>query len=231
MNSTQAGQLIAFSGIDGAGKSTQIAALRDFLCSNGWKVARVTLWDDVAILSRFRAGVSLRVLANNKKSIETPLLRSDKNVRTWYLTFIRSAFYLLDALHLRVIVARLIRSGADFIILDRWSYDQLVHIKSRNWLARKYIQAVFAFAPSPDVAFVLDARPEDAFRRKPEYPLPFLHEYRHDFLALKSFVPRLQVISPGSIDEVHHRILERAMDTSARTAANSFNQSPESMAQ
>ena len=149
MNSTQAGRLIAFSGIDGAGKSTQIAALRDSLCSRGQRVKQITFWEDVAILARFRAGVSLRVLANSNESDEIPL-RNDKNVRAWYLTLIRSAFYLLDALHLRTVVRRLMRSGTDFIILDRWSYDQVVHIKSRNWLARLYIQTVFVLAPSPD---------------------------------------------------------------------------------
>lgn len=227
MNSTQAGRLISFSGIDGAGKSTQIGALRDALSSRGWKVAQVAFWDDAAILSRFRAGVSLRLLANSNRS-EGADFRNDKNVRAWYLTLIRSAFYLLDAFHLRVVVGRQMRSGAHFIILDRWSYDQLVHIKSRNWLARTYIKAVFTLAPSPDVAFVLDASPHDAFQRKREYPLAFLHEYRQEFLALRSFVPRMQIISPGSIDEVHRRILESAVDQSVRSCDNSVNQSPES---
>jgi thymidylate kinase len=227
MNSTKAGRLIAFSGIDGAGKSTQIAALRDSLSSRGWKVAQIAFWEDAAILPRFRAGVSLRVLANRKDSEEIAL-RNDKNVRAWYLTLIRSVFYLLDAVHLRAVVGRRMRSGADFIILDRWSCDQVVHIKSRNWLARAYIKAVLTIAPSPNVAFVLDAMPDDAFRRKPEYPLAFLHEYRQDFLAMKSLVPGLQIISPGSIDEVHRQILEGALHDPARSSARCVNQSPES---
>jgi thymidylate kinase len=227
MNSTQAGRLIAFSGIDGAGKSTQIAALRDSLSSRGWKVAQIAFWEDAAVLPRFRAGVSLRALANSNECEEIPL-RNDKNVRVWYLTLIRSVFYLLDALHLRTVVDRLMRSGADFIILDRWSYDQVVHIKSRNWMARAYIKTVLALAPSPNVAFVLDAIPEDAFRRKPEYPLAFLHEYRQDFLALKNFVPGLQIISPGPIDEVHRQILEGALHEPAQPCADGVDQSAES---
>lgn len=211
MNSTQAARLISFSGIDGAGKSTQIAALRDSLSSHGWKVVQLAFWDDIAILSRFRAGVSLRVLTNRRDSRETSL-RNDKNVRAWYLTLIRSAFYLFDAFHLRAVVRRTMRSGTDFIILDRWSYDQLVHIKSSGWLARTYIKTVLALAPSPNVALVLDAAPDEAFRRKPEYPLAFLHQYRQDFLALKSFVPGLQIISPGSVDEVQRRIYESVVD-------------------
>ena len=223
MNSTQTGRLISFSGIDGAGKSTQIAALRDSLSARGWKVVQLAFWDDAAILPRFRAGVSLRVLVNSRDSQESSL-RNDKNVRAWYLTLIRSAFYLLDALHLRGVVRRTMRSGPDFIILDRWSYDQLVHIKSRRWLARTYIKTVLALAPSPDVALLLDAAPDEAFQRKPEYPLAFLHQYRQDFLALKTFVPRLQIISPGSIHEVQRRILESVVDDDLPSLHHNVNQ-------
>jgi len=223
-------RLIAFSGIDGAGKSTQIAALRNSLSARGWKVSQVAFWDDAAILPRFRAGVSLRMLSSAQEA-SAASLRKDKNVRAWYLTLIRSVFYILDALRLRAVVARLKRSGADFIILDRWSYDQLVHIASRNWLARAYIRTVFVLAPSPEIPLVLDAVPEEAFQRKPEYPLPFLREYRQAFVALKKFVPRLRIISPGSADEVHRRIIESVVEeqpvrVSAMNAINPARQEP-----
>jgi len=131
-------RLISFSGIDGAGKSTQIAGLHDALSRRGWKVSGIAFWEDAAMLARLRAGASLRWLANEKEvegKGNVPL-RRDKNVRAWYLTLVRSAFYLLDALSLRAAVARVARSGSDYILLDRWTYDQLVHIQSRNCLAR-----------------------------------------------------------------------------------------------
>lgn len=211
-------QLISFSGIDGAGKSTQIAALHDALSQRGWKVNEIAFWDHAAILARFRAGVSLRLLANEVECNGNVPLRRDKNVRAWYLTLVRSAFYLLDALSLRVAVARVARSGSDYIILDRWTYDQLVHIKSRNFLARAYIKVILALAPSPDLPLVLDASPDAAFKRKPEYPLEFLNEYRQSFLAMKKFVPKLQIVPPGSIDEVRTRILEAVLNSSGARA-------------
>ena len=211
-------QLISFSGIDGAGKSTQIAALHDALSERGRKVNGIAFWDDAAILARFRAGVSLRLLGNEVECNGNVPLRRDKNVRAWYLTLVRSAFYLLDALSLRAAVARVARSGSDYIILDRWTYDQLVHIKSRNFLARAYIKVVLALAPSPAVPLVLDASPDAAFKRKPEYPLEFLSEYRQSFLAMKEFVPKLQIVPPGSIEEVRTRILEAVLNSSDASA-------------
>jgi thymidylate kinase len=215
MKHNQVARLISFSGIDGAGKSTQIAALSAALSAHELKVARIAFWEDVAILPNFRAGVSLRMLRGREEREQVPSLRNDKNIRAWYLTLVRSAFYLLDAFHLRQVVARLQRAGADFIILDRCSYDQLVHIRPHHSLARAFIRTVLAASPEPEVAFVLDVSPEDAFRRKPEYPLAFMHEYRQAYLNLREFVPQLKVIAPGSVEEVHKQIVQCVLDNTS----------------
>ena len=207
MNPQPVGQLITFSGIDGAGKSTQIAALYEALSARKFKVATVAFWEDAAILPYLRAGSSFRILRSKPEPEHSIALRHDKNVRAWYLTLLRAGFYALDALNLRRVVGRLQRSGAHFIILDRCSYDQLVHIRARHWLARVFIRMVIKMSPLPTVAFMLDASPEAAFQRKPEYPLAFMHEYREAFLSLREFVPKLNIIAPGSVEEVHRQIL------------------------
>jgi thymidylate kinase len=96
----------------------------------------------------------------------------------------------------------------DFIIFDRYVYDLLVQIAPRHWYTRQYNRALIAIAPTPHLAFILDASPDEAFRRKPEYPLEFMHEYRHAFLRLHDFVPQLVVIPHGTVEDVQHRILE-----------------------
>ncbi len=45
---------VSFSGIDGAGKSTQIDALRSQLIEAGLRVRLITFWDDVARLKGIR---------------------------------------------------------------------------------------------------------------------------------------------------------------------------------
>ena len=201
------GWIVTFSGIDGAGKSTQIESLSNKLTEQGFRVVRVTFWDDIAVLSRFRAGISLRTLRNKRSRDYSPSLRNDKNVHAWYLTLARSIFYFLDCLRLRRAALRLRKSHSDFILFDRYIYDQIVQLRSRHWLARAYARLLAGIAPTPDYAFILDASPDDAFGRKPEYPLSFMHEYRRAFLALRELVPELIVIAPGNIAEVQRQIV------------------------
>ena len=61
----------SFSGIDGAGKSTQIANLRARLQDAGMRVALITFWDDVARLKRIREGAG-HTLFKGEKGVGSP---------------------------------------------------------------------------------------------------------------------------------------------------------------
>ncbi len=201
-------QIVTFSGIDGAGKTTQIKCISAHLVRQGYRVARVSFWDDVAFMSKLRADVSLTVLQKQPTPRQPFPLRNDKNVQTWYLMVVRAIFYLLDTLRLRRIVSQLRTGDNDFVIFDRYLYDQLAQFQSRRGLARAYIRLLVGFAPKPDFAFILDALPDEAFTRKPEYPLAFMHSYRSAFLGLSEYVPRLVVIAPSSVENVRKVILQ-----------------------
>ena len=205
--SRHATQIVTFSGIDGAGKTTQIDRISTHLVDQGYSVSRVSFWDDVAFMSKVRASVSLAVLRNQPPPLRYATLRNDKNVRTWYLTFVRAIFYFFDTLCLRPVLSQLRAGNSDFVIFDRYLYDQLAQIQSQSWLARAYIRLLVSLAPKPDFAFVLDAFPEEAFARKPEYPLDFMYGYRRAFLGLSTFVPQLIVIAPSTVEHVGRVIL------------------------
>jgi thymidylate kinase len=142
------------------------------------------------------------------------VLRNDKNVFAWYLTLARSILYLFDALSLSRVVSRWRTGDVDFVIFDRYLYDQLAQIRSRRWIARAYSRLLVYLAPKPDFAFILDASPDEAFARKPEYPLDFLYTYRSAFLRLRAFVPQLVVVPPSSVEDTQREILNHLSDGS-----------------
>jgi thymidylate kinase len=201
--------LISFSGIDGAGKSTQIERLRKNLENSGANVLLLTFWDNVVFLPRFRAGVSHRVLGGEVGvgSPEKPVRRNDKNARRWYLSLARCVLYLSDVLNLRRVVARAKQHEVDVIIFDRYIYDQVANAPS-NWVGRAYVRLLLKFAPKPDLAILLDADPEAALKRKPEYPLDFLRRYRNSYLGLAAMSPEMAVMFPDTVDAVERKITQ-----------------------
>lgn len=204
-------RFVSFSGMDGAGKSTQIAALRSRIEETGRTVRVITFWDDVATLTQLRE-VSGHKLFKGDKGIgspDAPINRRDKNVRSGPMTLVRFFLYTLDALSLRRVVKKALRSDAGFIICDRYAWDELANLTLSNPLVRAYVRIVTAIVPTPDVSYVLDADPVLARARKPEYPIDFLHLCRDAYMRLSRLIGCLTVIPAGSVEEVAQRILEK----------------------
>ncbi len=200
--------IISFSGIDGAGKSTQIERLCSRLFRSGVPFARLALWDDIVPLARWRSRFSHRILKSERGvgTPEKPVKRLDKNVRPWYLTMLRGALYLFDALCLRHVIQRSRGSDLRLLVFDRYIYDQLANIPL-NRIGRVYVQVVLKIVPAADIAFLLDAEPQAAFDRKPEYPLQFLTEYRLSYLNLQRLIPEAALVSSAGLDSVEQSIL------------------------
>jgi thymidylate kinase len=201
--------LITFSGIDGAGKTTQIEHLSSRLQNQGLRVSRLCFWDHVAVWSEMRAGVGHRTLsarAAKDTTRQTFSPKNNKHVRKWYLNLARWGFYLLDVARLRRLLAGAALRNADVVIFDRYIYDQIANIYSPSWAARSYSRMLLQVAPRPDLAFIVDASPDAAFARKPEYPLEFVRRNRQNFLQLKEMVPQLTIIPGAAEDEVRKEI-------------------------
>ena len=201
--------LVSFSGIDGAGKTTQIEKLTRCFRHVGFRVWLVAYWDDVAMFRRMRENLGHAILKGDQGvgSPGRPIQRRDKNVQTWYLLPIRIALCFLDALRLRSVWSRIRRKhDADVVIFDRYLYDQLANLDMNNPVVRVCVQTLIRIVAHPDLAYLLDADPPLAYARKPEYPQEFLRCNRENYLALSSLAG-LAVIPPGSLQEVESRIL------------------------
>jgi thymidylate kinase len=194
-------RIVSFSGIDGAGKSTQIAALEGWLRAAGVRTRVVTFWDEVVVLSRFRESASHKAFGGDKGigTPEQPIHRRDKNVSSWTVVAARFFLYTLDAISLRLQLRRINKSNTEVVIFDRYIYDELANLPLHNLLARVFTGWILQFTPPPDAAYVIDADPEQARARKPEYPLEFLRQNREAYLALSRMDGRMIVTEASSI--------------------------------
>jgi thymidylate kinase len=203
-------RFVSFSGIDGAGKSTQIETLHARLNEVGLRVLLVAFWNDVARLTRIRE-VTGHTLFKGDKGVGTPtkpVNRRDKNVQSWYMTAVRFWLYFVDAVSLRIVVAKTLKADADVVIFDRYLYDELANLSLCNRLARAYVRLLLMFVPQPDISYLLDADPVQARARKPEYPLEFLHSSRASYLTLSELVGGMTVIAPQPVQDVERQVLQ-----------------------
>jgi thymidylate kinase len=204
---------VSFSGIDGSGKSTQIDALSSRLRQQGLRVESIRFWDDVAKLKGIREASGHKIFKGDKGvgSPEAPIERRDKNIQTPFMTAVRLFIYSVDAVSQRMAVRKALRSGADFVIFDRYTYDELANLNMGNPFIRAYIRLVMAIVPRPHVSYLLDADPMAARARKPEYPLDFLYTNRQRYMTLNSLIGGITVIPPNAVAEVSREVLAHAM--------------------
>src|SRR6185369_7325493 len=138
--------VVSFSGLDGAGKTTQIDNLRALMESLGLRDTMLTFWDNVVVFSRYREGFVHKVYGSERGigAPDRPVNRRDKNVRKWYLSLARHFLYLADAIHLRLVISKARSLPVQAIIMDRYIYDELANLPLSNPLTHWFVRLVAA---------------------------------------------------------------------------------------
>jgi thymidylate kinase len=222
--------IVSFSGIDGAGKSTQISELQAWLRQSGLTSELVTFWDDVVVLCGLREYMSHRAFKGDQGigSPEKPLVRRDKNVTSLPVTVSRFFFYFGDALSLAFKIRSMKKTGADVVIFDRFIYDELANLPLKNFITRAFVWLTLKLVPKPDVAYVIDADPVAAIARKPEYPLAFLHRNREAYLSMAKLAGNVTVVAPGTVEAMQRNIREKMLQAlPARRARSTYAEAQE----
>lgn len=143
MERTDAGMLIAFEGIDGAGKTTQVGLLADFLRSVGETVLQSKEPTD---------GPSGRIIRESAATGRLPVERE-------------LALFVEDRKHhVREKIAPALARG-DTVLLDRYFYSTVAYQGARGRNTSTLLAEMLTIAPKPDVVVLLDVPPETGLAR------------------------------------------------------------------
>ena len=192
--------LITFSGLDGAGKSTLIAFLKDSLERDNQSVAVSHMNYDVGMYPMLRSLLGKRADGQNNHAPSEAAF--DKKFSTvgaklrYQLVWnkgLRFLIYPIDVLIFLVYRFYVERVNQKVLIMDRYFYDTLVDITgARRTLKTRLLSWL---TPTPNLSIFLDCNPERAFVRKNEYSIEYLNRRRLSYHKLISELPGMLVFS------------------------------------
>ncbi|MDD5463982.1 MAG: hypothetical protein PHP62_02450 [Candidatus Moranbacteria bacterium] len=159
-------KIISISGLDGSGKSTQIELLKNYLEKQGKKVFyfHAVQFSIANVLNKQQSTV------NNQQSMKSVTEAS------WLQIQLRKVALHIDLLRFVLLRNKLRNSGYDYILSDRYFYDNIINILylQNSSLTPK----TYNLVPIPDFAFYLNTDPEKIMQRDrvPDQGMEYLNK-------------------------------------------------------
>ncbi len=163
-------KIISISGLDGSGKSTQIKLLQEYLESKGKKVfyfhaVQFSLPQTIIKGVRLPFGSQTPNASNIQAGSVTKA--------SWLKIQLRKLALVIDIPRFKCLVKKLEKQGFDYLVSDRYFYDQLINI---YYLSNQSYPSHSNSAPTPDFAFYLNTDPQTIMQRErvPDQGLAYL---------------------------------------------------------
>jgi thymidylate kinase/glycosyltransferase involved in cell wall biosynthesis len=210
-------QMVALCGVDGTGKSTQVAMLQKHLQSSGRRVQVLWCrWDPwiarpaIRLLDRSVGGGGQSGSQSTGGAVDASAERRRKlRARLLSMSVVRMAWRALIVVDYGLRTAlrvRWARRRDQVVLLDRYWPDVMVDLSAGGDL-QPTLPLLRRLLPDPDLLVVLDLGPEEAMRRKPESPdLRYLAGRRSLYLEIAAQEDGLVVDAAKDPDDVQQTI-------------------------
>ena len=200
------GVFIVFEGLDGAGKTTQVKLLCDRLQQAGYEVVSLKEPTDGAW------GQKIRQMARAGRHDVAP-----ETELTWFLEDRRQDVQQ----NIRPALAR-----GQIVVLDRYYFSTMAYQGARGFDPADIQQCNEAFAPPPDLLFLLEIPPERGLARlqqarSPDHfeQLDYLQRVAHLF-ARMDFAYLRRIPATLAIETVHDRIWHKVQTVLPQVSRN-----------
>ncbi len=194
--------IIAFGGLGGSGKTTQIGILKDAFEKEKEAVFVLPLREKflwprlVAFLGRGKE----REMSDGdagKEEKNTPFFRS------WYL-FIRDMFYVFDSWRIYIFLIRPAEKKYDIVFVDRYFYDFFAELFYPSTLIVGWKRLIFSLIPKTVLYVYFDVSAKTVFERKHEFPEEIIERQHKTYEAILSNLrfPAIKINAENGVEVV-----------------------------
>lgn len=196
--------IVTFSGLDGAGKTTQARMLDNWLRSQGVasrviEAHRLSVYGILGSVARnFAQGLTENLVSHQYD------LSSSSRKRT-ALGLFRMFTFPIDLAMFRLWVGVIQRKRATVVICDRSPLDELVQLTYLGFYHEARFVACLRQIPRVDIAVLLSASPREAHNRNPEYPLEHFVRKAKLYSEATRVMP-LNVVKGTTVEDVFQQV-------------------------
>jgi thymidylate kinase len=162
--------VISFSGLDGSGKSTQIAMLATWLRAQGTD-CRIVETHALTLYSTLGRLIKACSPSTGRSLVKEHYNLGHNSSRRRFVGWLRNLFFWVDVLNFSFKIKFLLDRRDRVVLCDRSLVDEAIQLTYLGFCSTRGLLCRLWACPSVTRGFYLSASPEAAHARKPEYPM------------------------------------------------------------